>query len=163
MENKKCSVCLQEKPLAGFAKDKRLPDGCKTYCKECRKSWDAKYRSKAEVKEQRKVRYSGYQREYKRAHPQVRPAGYDPRVDATGHEEKKALWYKNNPDAALAHSRLFEAIKAGKLPKAATHNCAQCSNQASDYHHHNGYGDGRELDVIPLCRSCHRLAHSPYS
>ena len=46
-----------------------------------------------------------------------------------------------------------------KIPRVKSLPCLQCSQPAAHYHHHKGYDSGHQLDVIPMCWSCHRLVH----
>lgn len=58
-----------------------------------------------------------------------------------------------------AGSALNYAIRRGKLPKVSTLICTDCGSPACHYHHHLGYEKEHWLDVIPLCRGCHRRRH----
>lgn len=60
-----------------------------------------------------------------------------------------------------AHVLVAEAILCGVLPSPRTLQCARCSNSAVLYHHPNGYEPPHQLDVEPLCSSCHSLQHKP--
>ncbi|MFF0154052.1 hypothetical protein [Micromonospora sp. NPDC005203] len=40
---KRCSKCQQVKPLADFALNRQRPDGRTTYCKSCKKQYNATY------------------------------------------------------------------------------------------------------------------------
>lgn len=59
----------------------------------------------------------------------------------------------------LARTRLAEAIRYGKFPRANTQKCSVCGEQAEDYHHANGYNAERWDDVVPVCRVCHGGIH----
>lgn len=61
-------------------------------------------------------------------------------------------------DMYRSEKMLYIAIKEGKIPKASSLIC-RCGNPAKEYHHHNGYSAGKELDVVPLCRTCHGQEH----
>ena len=134
MESKQCTKCGEVKPLDEFKKNSRVISGRANVCKECARESNRAYRERNPVKEQDAKRA----REYK-----------NPRV-----------FYKHNPDAQAAHHRVNNRIRAGLMPKASEFVCNRCGNHATEYHHPNGYGTGHEFDVIPLCRSCHRLIHS---
>ena len=56
-----------------------------------------------------------------------------------------------------AHDAIRFATRDGVLPKIETRRCS-CGNWAAHYHHHRGY-KGHELEVIPLCISCHKKEH----
>lgn len=60
---------------------------------------------------------------------------------------------------SAASSALQKAVAEGQLPRVNTLLCSDCGAQASDYHHHNGYERTHWLDVVPLCRKCHRHRH----
>jgi hypothetical protein len=69
---------------------------------------------------------------------------------------------KEDPHVAQrAHDAIRYAVRRGIIRPARELMCA-CGNKASHYHHHNGYV-GHELDVIPLCMSCHFRRHYVYS
>lgn len=63
--------------------------------------------------------------------------------------------YPTNKRIVYAHSLVQYAVRQGKLPHPTTLTCAHCSNQAQEYHHHNGYEKEHLLDVEALCVSCH--------
>lgn len=56
-------------------------------------------------------------------------------------------------------SAVRKAVLAGELPNIKTLVCADCGAPACDYHHYNGYEPEHLLDVVPLCRKCHRNRH----
>ncbi len=58
-----------------------------------------------------------------------------------------------------SRSALRKAVITGELPNIKTQICVDCGEPADDYHHHNGYEPEHWLDVIPLCRTCHRNRH----
>lgn len=55
----------------------------------------------------------------------------------------------------LARTRLAEAIRNDRFPRANTQKCSVCGAQANEYHHANGYDADRWDDVVPMCRKCH--------
>lgn len=67
-------------------------------------------------------------------------------------------WNKENKIKRQAHSAVWNAIKNGKLIPAKELECANCGNDAHEYHHWS-YKKEHWLDVIPLCCSCHKLEH----
>ena len=56
-----------------------------------------------------------------------------------------------------------KGVIAGILPPIKTQQCELCNSQAKEYHHHLGYGYGELLEVIPLCRICHREVHCTFN
>jgi hypothetical protein len=140
--SKVCSRCKKTKPLSFFHKDASCKDGHTRACKECISAW-----SKAVY----------------RANPQKVLT-------------KNAAWYRSNPEKGKAYQRKYQsvhrdklrkqkearqavrnAVRSGKLPPVKTLKCIRCGNQARDYHHHKGYAEKHQLDVIPVCRPCHRI------
>lgn len=69
----------------------------------------------------------------------------------------------NSPPSAKiqqqASSAVSYQVKKGNMPKISTCKCAECGKKAAHYHHANGYAKEHWLDVVPLCRSCHKKAH----
>jgi len=59
-----------------------------------------------------------------------------------------------------AKKALAKGIAKGVLVRPPT--CSKCGmgDRRIDGHHHNGYADEHLLDVVWLCRSCHKLAHT---
>ena len=66
-----------------------------------------------------------------------------------------------NPEL-LVEANLFiqKAIRNGTIQPASKQKCADCGKQAKDLHHED-YAKPEE--VIPLCRSCHKLRHYEHS
>lgn len=57
-----------------------------------------------------------------------------------------------------ARNAVLHQVLKGAMPKAAVCRCVHCGEQAADYHHHKGYAPAQYLDVIPVCKRCHRRA-----
>ena len=51
------------------------------------------------------------------------------------------------------------AVWNGRMPSPKTLQCANCGDQAREYHHHAGYSREHWFDVTPLCTRCHKAAH----
>jgi len=68
------------------------------------------------------------------------------------HKNSKEQWRKTFPERKNAHSKVFRALKSGKIFKQP---CFVCGNVAEA--HHPDYS--RPLDVVWLCPSHHRQAH----
>lgn len=49
------------------------------------------------------------------------------------------------------------------LGKASRHLCLDCEDTAYDWHHWKSYNKEDWLEVVPLCRSCHRSLHPKLS
>ncbi len=72
--------------------------------------------------------------------------------------KKATSKYKaNNPEKVKARSAVNHAIESGRLADPLTLKCAYCGSQAKHYHHRNGYGLERWLDVQPVCTQCHGI------
>lgn len=56
-----------------------------------------------------------------------------------------------------AHDAVRWSIRRGTLSKPTMKKC-KCGKRAAQYHHSRSYA-GHELDVEPMCLSCHRKAH----
>ena len=58
-----------------------------------------------------------------------------------------------------AREAVNTAVRYGKIPRASSLKCADCSNDAREYHHES-YEPECWLDVVPLCAFCHKARHS---
>lgn len=81
----------------------------------------------------------------------------DPRYRAL-QRELGVRWNEANREKRRAHLAVRRAVVSGRLAKPSE--CERCPRTGVrlDAHHHNGYENA--LDVIWLCGSCHRLAHT---
>lgn len=61
---KKCSVCLTEKELSNFQKDKYKSDGLRPDCKDCRKNYYQLNKNKIKKNDDYKKRVKGYNKTY---------------------------------------------------------------------------------------------------
>lgn len=64
-------------------------------------------------------------------------------------------WMMKNKEKANAHSKLYYAVKTGKINKPL--HCSSCSSQGKIEGHHPDYQ--KPLQVVWLCRSCHKSIH----
>jgi hypothetical protein len=62
---------------------------------------------------------------------------------------------KAHPQQKKARQAVYYAVKVGKLAKSP---CAVCGDVDVQAHHWRGYDKAHRLDVIWLCRECHRTA-----
>jgi hypothetical protein len=62
-------------------------------------------------------------------------------------------------DKIQARRRVNLLVQRGKIPHPNTLPCSKCGHTGIDrrheYHHHEGYGVGCHMKVIPLCTPCH--------
>lgn len=57
-----------------------------------------------------------------------------------------------------ARNAVKSAIRRGDLLRADEMECQACGRKAHEWHHAKGYSPENWLDVVPLCRSCHKKA-----
>ncbi len=57
-----------------------------------------------------------------------------------------------------ARASIGRAIRTGIIPRARELSCRFCGKPAAEFHHLFGYAPEHHLDVVPLCRCCHKKA-----
>jgi len=63
-------------------------------------------------------------------------------------------------DRIKAQNSVSNAVRYNNFSPAWHFICEVCHNErAIEYHHHLGYTPEYRLDVIPLCKTCHRKLH----
>src|SRR5678816_242106 len=62
-------------------------------------------------------------------------------------------WYRANPEKLRAKWRIRYAIRTGKLVRQP---CVRCGEEKTEAHHEDY---SKPLDVVWICRVCHRKAH----
>lgn len=62
---------------------------------------------------------------------------------------------RKSPEVSRAHCAVYRAIKSGLIAQAKSLRCSDCEKQATDYDHYLGYEICNQLNVQPVCRSCH--------
>ena len=130
---KRCCRCKIEKDLNEFNKWKGSKDGHLNTCKLCLKQY---YLRNREKKKQYQNQYAKRNREKMR--------------------DQRNQYYRRNPEKNKARNMLNRAVQSGKI-----HKPLYCSSCDSDKHleaHHTDYSN--PLEVLWLCRSCHRELHS---
>jgi hypothetical protein len=136
---KKCSKCGEVKPKSEFSKKRARKDGLQNECRLCQKIIKRNYRKtkigKQKCKESRRRYY------------------------INGGKEVHQEYIKINRKKRLAKSAVYSAVRGKLLPKVVTLKCNDCGEGAKEYHHES-YKKERWLDVIPLCRICHRERHN---
>ena len=143
--------------------------------KEKQREYNRKYmrarRKNPEVKVREKAYYESHKDEtkarakiYHETHKAKRKAQEQARNRTPGGKEKHCQQAKRfrlaNPDKAKAASAVSNAVQSGKMPHASTKTCVRvgCDKQAEHYHHPN-YEKQHRLDVMSVCRACHRETH----
>ena len=82
-------------------------------------------------------------------------------ANLTGLEKQgvKALvrrWASENPEAVVAHNKLKLLRRNGEWENAAE--CSECGVKTQTHAHHEDYS--KPLEVVYLCRSCHKAIHT---
>lgn len=177
---KQCTKCGEFKPATAefFGRSKR--DGLTSSCKNCERSrcraWRAENPDKQRAyREMNKEYFNEYLRAYRAANPERRAkwsrasernrGPRDPARHRAYRQKNKSrienwrIKYQLTHQSAIkAKGVVSHAVKRRRLPAIATCRCATCHSSAAEYHHPSYAADDR-LNVIPLCRSCHRKAH----
>ena len=163
---KRCSNTKIEKPLTEFYKDRSRADGHQCPCKICQNEVFQHYRKTP----QRKLAVKRYTES---------PNGKITRSNYSKSPQSKAYHQRyRNTDECRATQRIAQRnyrrkyrdrakatrvlryqIEKGLIPPASNFLCLRCERQAQDYHHHLGYAPEHRLDVVPLCKPCHRHIH----
>ena len=153
---KYCPSCGQTKPTAEFSRDRGARDGLYGLCKLCDR--ERSRRNYADNRSARRAR----RRDYNAAHSDELRAYY--RNYYAANAEAPPRQAARLPPKQLRENRRQEsrarAIQHGELPRPQTQACVPCGGQAADYHHHAGYAPEDRLNVVPVCRSCHRQVHA---
>lgn len=189
MSNKQCKKCGEIKPLKEFHKNKGTRDGHVSTCKTCRMSEQVRERKASTISGLRRCGTCGETktlgmfvpdtskpnsrkntcRDCRNANDRQRREnrGRKPRKEASNPRTNRQKylaslrrWREENPLAKYAHEAVHQATKTKAIPRPESLCCLKCSRIAAHYHHFLGYEPEHWLDVIPLCRSCHRLEHS---
>lgn len=133
MRIKACSRCKADKPLKEFNKGKRWRDGFCKWCKACeqKRKRDWKLTSPSEKKE--------YAAKYRALF-----------------NDKNRIERFSPKDRTLARNSVTRALESGRLKRLLT--CENCGEPKPTQAHHEDYS--KKLDVIWLCRSCHKIRHT---
>jgi len=116
-------------------------------------------------------RINARQREYYRRHKEERKQYYE--ANRASILARRREYCKRNmsklmanfrdyteryPERILAAKVVREAIEQKQLKPARKFKCADCCKKA-EHLHHESYAEDQWLNVVPLCRSCHRKRH----
>jgi hypothetical protein len=132
---KKCIKCEISKDVSCFSKDKR--NKLYAYCKDCGNEVSRNYYNahKENIAVRRKKwgdnnlsRLASIARKYRKIHA----------------------------DRQAARNAVNDAVIRGVIVAPKHLICSNCKKQAQEYHHYKGYKREHWLDVIPLCRDCHK-------
>jgi len=179
---KTCPQCKNTKLLSDFYKSKSTLDGhhgwCKLCCKQAVKAYSQTLRGrmikqasshrcyqKPETKEaKRKYQQTptarAYQKQYREKHKKkIRAYLKNYRNTEKGKRVCNASEQKYRQENKLkrqAKTRVWNFIHNGRMKPASDCICFYCHRAARDYHHYLGYERKHWLDVIPVCRICHK-------
>ena len=151
MENLTCTKC-----------GSRLPDykwKANHWCRDCRREYDREYRNKnrEQINKMKRV-YNASDR----GGQIMRDAKQKWNRSEEGQRNRRE-WKRCNYDRFRSHhfarNAVRYAVKRGALEPVQSRQCVDCAEGAQQYHHHMGYKNEYKLDVIPLCKACHRRRH----
>ena len=131
---KECHRCKQVKSILEFDKNHPSKDGHINICKTCKSKYNRKYKQT----EQGKTAHRRYNQSEKG-------------------KARYRRYYIRHSDQIRAKNAVNHAIRAGKLHRPDILFCKYCYEKAVHYRHPDY---SKLLDVIPLCRKCHRKIHS---
>ena len=141
-------------------------------CVQCKKETNSKWRNdNTEYLKEHRNEYLAYGRDWRETNPshhrdwRVVNPDYQKnwRAANPGYVIHNTKWRENNLEKTKAHQQVTYAIVAGTIQKADNFTCADngplCTGQATEYHHES-YLPEHWLDVVPLCKFCHKARHS---
>lgn len=163
-----CNRCHQVKDESEFHKDRTRVDGLAYVCKTCKLEQSRRYRdtnhdlvlerqrqykadNKDKIKDyyqQNREKITTQQREYRKRTPAALQRLRD----------RVRRYYEKYPERELAAKAVQEAVHQGRLKPASKQKCADCGKKAHHLHHES-YEPGEWLNVVPLCRLCHKKRH----
>lgn len=111
------------------------------------KEWKQKNKEKVAAQKKRyNLKHPNYYREYYLKNGRSRAVDY---------QEAIIEWRKNHPEALVAHKKLNNALKYGKIKKPKK--CSECRQPRRLSAHHDDYS--KPLEVVWLCWGCHKIRH----
>lgn len=182
---KKCTKCGKILPLNCFPKHKLCKYGVTSTCMECTKIAAKAYREankdkiaetgkkwreehKDEKREMDRRYYEEHKEQHKRRCKKYKEANKDKIAEMYKNWNKRNEerlkeyrsryyeYYKERNKAELkARSKLSNAIRDGKILRP--NKCDRCGKKCTPDGHHWNYA--YPLNVIWLCRSCHKIVH----
>ena len=149
MEEKKCTSCLEIKPLDQFSQQERGLYGRRSRCKLCVCKYNHQYIKKRwsedeEFRERTKKKAT----EWAKKNPEKRAAIAKKR-------NKKAI--SENPEKVKARALVNQRVRFKRIPRASELKCCNCGAPAKQYHHHKGYDWDNRYNVVPVCIPCHNI------
>lgn len=159
----KCGVWYPATPEY-FYTIKSRNNAIRNPCKNCGKaSWREYNKSeqgktaKEKWEKSHPEKRKGYKQDYRNNHPDAASLSNEKYSESHRKEqsERSQQYAKENPHKRAAHMAVKSAVRRKDLPPIKTVQCVICGKPAQDYHHWS-YEPEHWLDVIPVCKSCHR-------
>lgn len=152
---KTCTKCGETKSLSEFNKDKMCRGGHKGQCKACVAAYNKEYNSHNREKRVRatarwRARNLEYVRALGRAYRARNKGKYAERERA--YNARRLAEY---PERRRAYNVVEYAIRKGDLVRPS--DCSRCGATKELDAHHVDYST--PLDVVWVCRVCHRALH----
>lgn len=183
---KTCSKCKLEQSLDEFYNRKTSKDGKDYWCKSCHRSYEKsdagreRNRRFNQTDKGKAVAYrrnhsdkmKGWQKKYNRSDkgrkkrreynqlPQTKASKDRYANSKEGREKKRtyAIAHKAKfPEKYQAKSAVGTAVANGSLIRPDK--CSLCDNRGVIHGHHESYAREHWLDIVWVCRSCHRNIH----
>ena len=163
MKTKLCKICERVLNVDQFYKNKQGKPLAR--CKECYKKYNKEhydYKRSRNYYLESQDHYRKYHREWYENNKEKKlnscKAYYQKNKDRILENTRK--WRQNNKEKTKAHLRVSQALKNGELIKPLK--CEFCGGGSLiEAHHHPKHYD-TPLNVIWLCRSCHRGYHKGF-
>ncbi len=144
---KTCSKCKKELNLDNFVRDKQKLSGYYSQCKACKREYLS--RNKGHISKQRSVYWDNNKGVLSKKAKVYR------QENKGKLSEYSAEYRANNPHKLKAYQLLRDSFRYGNNTKPL--NCTKCGNNSKLEAHHEDYT--KPLDVLWLCRSCHKKHH----
>ncbi len=139
---RRCAKCKEILPLSSFYRQKRVRYRVGGYCKSCNSDWLSNYGASPKGREIKR-----------RANRSYWPQYYQENRDRLQNHKKE----NHQPGKARTGNIVCAALKSGKLIKPDA--CSKCGKSWCQIQaHHEDYN--KPLEVIWLCKSCHRRKHN---
>lgn len=136
--DKRCPQCGEIKPLTEFHKDSKRKDGLAFRCKVCAIKLAKAYNETHKERHKEERRKRGF-------------------INSETHKRLNKEYAKRFPERVRANYLVNRAVRTKQIPPVKERAC-DCCGEAARHYHHPDYS--KPLEVVPLCESCHRRAHS---
>jgi hypothetical protein len=133
-----CKNCKEPKPLHDFFRQAATSDGHQARCKDCEK-----IRAQKKYEASKEIRKSQMRENFE--------------ANRSLYYQRQSVLAKKYPDRTKARQAVSNAVYRKELVKSP---CVFCANVKSEAHHPDY---SRPLDVVWMCRRCHRILHAQIS